>query len=68
MSKTKDKKKEMAKKMKSGVAPSNESGKKGVSPAPENESNKFHGGDAKNMGEDRKEHKYKLPKGGEDVR
>lgn len=67
MSKTKDKAKEMAKKMK-GVAPSNESGKKGVAPAPENESNKFHGGDAKNMGEDRKEKKYRLPAGSENKR
>lgn len=63
MSKVKDKKKEMAKKMRS-----NESGAPGAKEAPENESNKFHGGDAKNMGEDRKERKFKLPAGGENKR
>lgn len=67
MSKTKEKAKEMAKKMK-GVGRSNESGAGGVEAAPENESNKYHGGDAKNMGEDRKERKYKLPAGGENKR
>jgi hypothetical protein len=48
MSKAKEKAKEMAKKMKGGVAPSNESGKRGAAPAPENESTRYKGGEPLN--------------------
>jgi hypothetical protein len=65
MSKAKDKKKEMAKKMLS-----NESGRGDVKAGPDNESNKYKGGESKNEAFDKNkgERKYKLPKGGEDKR
>ena len=69
MSKTKEKSKEMAKKM-GAVARSNMSGKGDVKGAPENESNKYHGGESKNEAYDKNkgERKYKLPAGGENKR
>lgn len=63
MSKTKEKTKEMARKMKSNMGVTEKDD------APENESVKYNPKkDSKNMGEDRKEKKYKLPAGGEKVR
>lgn len=69
MSKTKEKAKEMAKKM-GAVARSNMSGKGDVKDAPENESTKYKGGESKNEAYDKNkgERKYKLPKGSEDKR
>jgi hypothetical protein len=70
MSKTKEKTKEMAKKMRS-----NESGASGAKPAPKNESVPYKDNEPTNeaggnsgAGSDRKERKYKLPKGSENKR